>query len=155
MNALTQPSFLNFFFECNFPLECTNVSKKSTRNTALTGKSHQLKTWTLQDFLWWGTSFTWQQFSLESHLYQHITNCISRNQNSALLGRWGREGAHPKPSLLVGSCSSTQSWQERREARKVCDPSGDKKKRLWHSRRDYSKNERPVKAAPTPEGTSN
>lgn len=82
MNALTQPSFLNFFSECNFPLEHTDVSKKSIRNISITGKSHQLKTRTLQDFPWWGTSFTWQQFSLESHLYQHITNCTSGNQTS-------------------------------------------------------------------------
>lgn len=43
-------------------------------------------------------------------------------------GGEAEEGAHPRPSILVGSCSSTQSWQERREAKKVCNPSGDKKR---------------------------
>lgn len=70
-------------------------------------------------------------------------------------GGEAEEGAHPRPSILVGSCSSTQSWQERREAKKVCNPSGDKKKSLWHRRRDYSKNERSDRAALATEGTSN
>lgn len=70
-----------FLFECDFPLDHTNISKKSIRNTSLTGKSQQLKTWTLQDFLWWGTSLIWQQFASEPHLYQQdIANCISVNR---------------------------------------------------------------------------
>ena len=66
--------------ECDFPLDHTNVSKKSVRNTSLTGKSYQLETWTLQDFPWWGTSLVWLQFASGPHLYQQdIANCISVN----------------------------------------------------------------------------
>lgn len=70
-----------FLFECDFPLDHTNISKKSIKNTSGTWKSHQLKAWTLQDFPWWGTSLIWQQFASEPHFYQQdIANCMAVNQ---------------------------------------------------------------------------
>lgn len=68
----------SLLFECDFPFDHINISKKSIRNTSLTGKSHQQKPWTLQHFPWRGTSSIWQQFASELRLYQQdIANCIS------------------------------------------------------------------------------
>lgn len=70
-----------FLFECDFPLDHTNISKKSIKNTSGTFFSHQLKAWTLQDFPWWGTSLIQQQFASEPHFYQQdIANCMAVNQ---------------------------------------------------------------------------
>lgn len=56
-----------FLLEHDFPLDHTNIPKKSIKNTPVTRKSHQLKAGILQDFLWRGTSLIWEQFTSEPH----------------------------------------------------------------------------------------
>lgn len=85
-----------FLFECDFSFDHTNISKKSFRNTSLTGKSHQLNTWTLQGFPCWETSLIW------SNLFQSFT-CISTTQQMGLVRRewvrcWWESGRGGSPA---------------------------------------------------------
>lgn len=67
-----------------------------------------------------------------------------RNTDQSPGGGEAEEGAHPGHPSSWGPAAALRAGRK-----------GGWERKLWHRRRDYSKNERSVKAALTTEGTSN